>query len=747
MNSRNIMPRTYMIWLALLLGLSGSCIVIHTLFRPGTIDKKSAFPGAEIRNQQPFDFENDDDTKTFTLSGQYLSPISSLNESQAQSYIPARLGILVGTHGIDEVDGTGSLFLDHCEYRFRGRIRDNQEIQFERTETPCETFSPNGEFQIFVVSQDLLKLSAWVGETRLKHSSSALFLNLKPEENLYLLGTAVYTSLGGSVFSRLEKISKLWSLPTSVVAIMLMGSLLAVLVGLVFFWRGSAFSVGLVCLGISMSTALIVPPLQGPDEPDHFWSYLKITGQGNEIEQLKAFAKRVHLERVKFRRHETFSSFDVQSSHHKHWSDHVAAANVKKRSYLSTLYWKGIGSLLRGNSFTLQLLGMRFLSVVFLSLLLGFVASFGMIYLMAAFMLVPFLPYSSSYHSDYNVLTCLVTLFMALTYRASFSLNKKWAEYGFAAGYAIIASLFLLEPRSAIPIIGLGCALVAGYRLDRGKKNKAKWFWLVSGAIFCSLLLLYSAMEIQSFNYKLYWLRMKSHPSLDTVWVALGCACLGFLCLQLIEVASVKLDSIRRSLIPDRFRDYLWIAIALSLFASLFVPLPNLPDIEQDKSVKLSSYLVDIYSVYFIWFRLTEIDHYIHATYLAGFGWLETIPSVTYLAYLIAATPFVAVVVGSPTKQRRTLLGFIVISLGVIGTAGLYGILAKRIPNNLHGRYLMGFNMLLFVALCYYVRIPWFLPAPLKRLFTSPQNRRQILILLIGLTYSYIVPFLLVRYY
>ncbi len=506
------------------------------------------------------------------------------------------------------------------------------------------------------------------------------------------------------------------------------------LVGLVFVFFLANFFIGRSLMGnctpllaaiawlfLSISYSLLVPPFQAPDEPDHALTYAGLSSDESLGEEMLKLAQRGHFEHLKFYAHHKFTSTLLLFPGQEGWASHVAVVDMKYRSPLTYMVWSVYSKLLYGKSASAVLLALRILNStitacgVFLTLM--FLRSDRRLRSILVFLLfaMPALPFFAMHVSNYFTSIFLAFLhcgvfasllrgdkFMGLKYFAcgcmiSFSLVSSAISTGFLASWVLLmpwvfhASLkkgvvsWLAHLKAAVFLI---FGLVTGH--------------LVFSAEFHALSLSWTT------DYKYWLMALKSENrasiagAVMILWV-LAVACLSFF-LQLAltgKLATLKksLDKIGR-LISRGILIFLCVLNLLTLFYK-FLPLPNIEDPQfylAPFSYALSSLKAGLLALTFV-----HMDTLFSSSFWMGFGWLEAYPpdslmlmirSPLILGYLFYFWKLsVQPAEKGPSFDWRGL--FFAISLFVMLLGLSFATSAAFV--NLHGRYLIGYYMLMAV--------------------------------------------------
>src|SRR3954449_9369628 len=125
-------------------------------------------------------------------------------------------------------------------------------------------------------------------------------------------------------------------------------------------------SAGLLAFGLSLVFAMLVPPFQAPDEPDHFLGFMALGNRLSERSEVDQWAMATHFNQLRFNGSERFRPVDARQPQATTWPD-ASPSNFDTRSS-TTAGWRAIAWLTRSQP----------LPVAFLALRLIHAATFGL---------------------------------------------------------------------------------------------------------------------------------------------------------------------------------------------------------------------------------------------------------------------------------------------------------------------------------------------------------------------------------
>ena len=651
--------------------------------------------------------------------------------------------------------------------------------------------SPQGELQLTVTLARRARLSIWASQpppgTRVPGAIATSTIPGWAYEGPPLVIDAKYvTRLADTRTRRIDLLGFVWQISDSVrwiwVALAVAIALLAIGVALVVTagspevarssrvqasLRGAA-GVGLVAGALGLLYAVLVPPLQAPDEIDHLLAYGALTGNRSLPSEAADWARRAHFERIKFRAEERFRPIDRTSPFSLAWASHVEAENVSARSPTTAAWWKWLAHGIRRESVPETLFAIRLANVLVFA---GAVALGAIVLawsapndvrfpeLLSVFALfVPTLPFFAMHVSETALATSIDIVFACSTL-ALFLDGRRTSSVGLPIGAAI--GLVLCSTRSALPMMPFIVAVLAARAIlgsREAREPAARWraalrFWLglaIGGGSVIAAIGPHFAAEVEA-NLRaldaaalVAWLQPPiAHPwaSFFTL-VATGFA-LELGCGRLRHSAS---GALMANWCRRQVRWMSWtvaILIACSMLMSLLIGFPHV--IVEGSSSSSRAYLMRVLATAATSFRLRDQDFAMSSSFWAGFGWLETVPGGIFVSLLVLLTgvALIALLVrlGSDADLRR-FSWLTIASIGAFATVAAYAFATFPMQAKLHGRYLIGLYVC-FLAI-------WFSTlarAAPESSETSRSRRHALTLAVIGGAHSYCLWFILVRYF
>jgi hypothetical protein len=460
-----------------------------------------------------------------------------------------------------------------------------------------------------------------------------------------------------------------------------------------------------VALSIAGTWAVMMPPLQGADEPDHLLSYAEVVGAPQVDVELPWLARRTHFERLRFRGDQRFRAADIDRPHDPAWTGDIHSERMDQRSAVAVKVWRVMAAAgARSLPLPDLLLAVRaldalvFAGVVGLAAWIVWWAASGRIGLwsMVGLAIIPTLPYFATMVSDWAFVASWSVLFAAgLIVLHHDGPRASWA--GLTLGLAV-ALLFgtSISAFALIPLVGIVFAtrVIMG---DRADARGALVFW--SGVAVGALAAIVLTRRLFEVGFARYDAAAGSSATLlgqvnvvaahvaESPWV---------LFLPIAALALLELG-VRRALASmawdPLFRLFRLGALAVAGCAaavwvsSLVIPWPHVALLESGTYAHVIDYVVDVMASVATVTRLRGLDHLTFTSFMSGFGWIDAILPTMVLALITAAC--VAALWASSRGTDRQVAWFVTMLVAVAATvtaAAAAGFLMRR---NLHGRYIL----------------------------------------------------------
>jgi hypothetical protein len=462
---------------------------------------------------------------------------------------------------------------------------------------------------------------------------------------------------------------------------------------------------GAIALAIAGTWAVMMPPLQGADEPDHLLSYAEVVGAPQVEDELPWLARRTHFERLRFRGDQRFRAADIDRPHDPAWTGDIHSERMDQRSAVAVRVWRVMAA---GGARSLPLpdllLAVRALDALVFAGVVGLAAWFvwwaagGRIGLwsMIGLAIIPTLPYFATMVSDWAFVASWSVLFAAgLLVLQHDGPRASWA--GLALGLAV-ALLFgtSISAFALIPLVGI----VFAVRVLMGDHEEARGvlvFW--SGVAVGAMAAIVLTRQLFKIGFARYDAAAGSSANLlgqvnsvaahvaESPWILfLPIAALGSLELgvrrALGSMAWTPLFRLLRlcALVVAGCAAAVWVS-------SIVIPWPHVALLESGTYAHVGDYVMDVMTSVATITRLRGLDHLTFTSFMSGFGWIDAILPTMVLALITAAC--VAALWASSRGTDRQVAWFVTMLVAVAATvtaAATAGFLMRR---NLHGRYML----------------------------------------------------------
>ncbi len=471
---------------------------------------------------------------------------------------------------------------------------------------------------------------------------------------------------------------------------------------------------GCVALSLGILYAVLVPPFQAPDEPDHFLAFADMAARPELSLRAAELARIGHLERIKFYLDERFRPVDVGRPYPEAWNADIFPMPISGRSRTTQALWWCVSKVTRGFDAAATLLSLRLASAGVFALAVGagvgilaaHGAGAGAFVVSLGFLLVPTLPFFGVHVSEFAALTSTYIVF-ACVLAALFLDGPSTHRLGLPLG--IVTALMIAGGRSAAPMLALvATALVGrtvlgthGTLVPRDTVRRAAIFW-VGTAIGTSLLILATG---EAYSRGLWpgdtgrlpaWFRSAAERVRDRSWALALLLPAGII----VELAAWKVRMLTRDRLKRprtlAVRSAAYVvgaAIAGTAAVSVGLDMPAIAYFSPGSPPPLQDYLQATLSSLGTLGRLRHHDLLLSTFFWIGFGWLDTLLPIGIVTSLVALATgmgvWLLVLVGRAGDERRgTWLALL--AGGWTATVTLDTIASYFLRRNLHGRYLVG---------------------------------------------------------
>lgn len=478
--------------------------------------------------------------------------------------------------------------------------------------------------------------------------------------------------------------------------------------------RGSAAAA--LAGGLALLYAIVTPPFQGPDEPNHFVGFTTFVGRPELDREAAQWARVTHFERIQFHVHEKFGPADMDRLG-PFWNDggypepSIRGAGVH-------FVWRTIAPGVARLPAPELFLALRLLNaVLFAGAVCCFVALAVLLtdvsrpsLLAFPLFFVPTIPFFAMHVSNHALLLCAY-LVIGLGILVWFLDGKRSDAAGALIGAAWAAAILI--SRSAVPLVPVVAAvavarILMGGRDQRGRSTAIFWAGLAIPATgmmyvadpgYLDAMFTMAGSAAVAIGGALGAIR--NYPWL----IAIGAGLAG-VAERLAQVLRRRFSTAT----PSRLAiASVWTmraaaaAIVAFVIASPFLDLPVLATVDPAQPPPPGDYALRTLLATLTMFRLAAPDFLTSWSFWGGFGWLDTLVDWRIVSALVVATAgsLCALLLWIARRQdprHAALLIFII--AGFAGSIGAYAFSVITLtPADVHGRYLAGaYLCLLFVS-------------------------------------------------
>ena len=471
-------------------------------------------------------------------------------------------------------------------------------------------------------------------------------------------------------------------------------------------FKASAAAFGFAA-GLGLMYAVIVPPLQAADEPDHLLSLGALIGRSELAAAEGTWARRVHFDRIAFRPMERFTPAHKSEPWSRAWADtEVFAEDVANRSVTASRYWTALSPLLPSTPEGVVLFVRMTNAVVFgLAFAAGtsvLAAAGASLPIALAFVLLtlPALPFFGSYLTES---TWTLVGFVLVAYAGAAMVgNAATVSAGGALGVAL--ALIYSGSRSGWPMGGVIAAICA-VRVVVGSRSRqdSLRFWAM--VALPSIILVGSGfLRVPTPSYNQWHLTGLDPAAPFNSGMLLLATALGATAGYGAERLRERIGGLGRSLTFFRLGVIGLAAwFMATLVASLFVPMPTIPWLDGNATMTMKDYLRQVLASTTTIARVGKTDFFVWDSFLAGFGWLDVFlphPAITAVTLALVVSAIVTLVAVARERDGRRSAALVLIFAGVLLAITGSAVGAYAMNRNLHGRYLQGPYLSAIAVLC-----------------------------------------------
>lgn len=615
------------------------------------------------------------------------------------------------------------------------RLADNKHLTFRRRACAGDTAEISPTAELIVHSRGAPNLAIWTTVFSGAARPEGLLVTIPTGEGPATYVRGSYMPPPAPPASRMILLAHVWQVDMPLLAALLFSFYLVVLWGASQVWRHALstsrgkpsvlpLGAALLFFGLCGTYAVIIPPFQAPDEPDHFLGL----AEQSQSSELAADALRLsqigHFERIKFRGAERFTAVDMTRPLDRPWAPHVGATRNETRSALAHCVSGLLGRMLRTSTAGTALLTARLLNSCFLALILALALFLGkdppgsafdgtvVAATVLAVLHAPTLPFFGMHVSNYVFLIGAFLLQVTGLVAARHGLTWKVAALiglGIAVGLGAGVGGFAAAAFWCITLTAW--AVLLPRRADMGRQRFASLRQIAVVAVGAGILMFLAITH----NYQFPWVvaTLRQVCSQEDV-SGLLCVSPGVVSAAALGIGLALTWIARRAAQTALTQKPAWRKRLIKAFASLVLlvglvsflsPTDGLPTIEGAERIGLVRYIRKAVTSFFLaGVGFAKPEFYTVSSFWGGFAWLETllpdpliwalktVPSAGVLLALIGVIRRQARHPSGPQALRDTfetmyLLSFVAALAGYVAVLAL-GSWSNRA--NLHGRYMIG---------------------------------------------------------
>jgi hypothetical protein len=659
-----------------------------------------------------------------------------------------------------------------CVYRTADDIEipDNYLVVFER-DPSCAASSAHATGEATLVFRlrkpARIALATFVGDSPAPRDALVLAAPGMAEAHLspILQGDTVDVDPGHGA-TRIDLLGYVWDLRPGArwldAAIAICGALVGCAV--ILAWPASpmprfaaarqAAAAFLAAFALSASYAVLCPPFQVADEPNHFLVVTNFVGRPDLGGQAEAWARRGMFEEIRFHPRRPFSALD-RDAVGRRWS----LVSVPERDLYGAIRaaWRPLAPLVRGMAVQQAFLTVRLFHAAGFALAVGLfvllvrigTGSAAAIGAALPLFFVPALPQFGMHVSNYAPLLAAYIVLAAGVAIASWDDRRSWLAgpvLGFGLGTAISMS------RSSLPLVPLvGSILVARVLLgDREARRGPAWAYWGGFTLLLAGMLMFIRTSYTN-ELDMYGGLVAPTATAFTVllrqpWLVLPFGAAGLMSEILFTRARAGFAYTPHPAVVRGIAFGAAAGVFVLFAASLLVPYPELPLYLPLQRPPTAEYVRKAVLACATFLRFGRPDWLTSVTFFAGFGWLDMVPPVRLVSLVAGASGLMLVLLlvwVACARSARALTWLGLAGAGIVASIAAYGLsIARAVTSDLHGRYLLGLYVCALV-------ICW---TGSGRAADSPSSGRYLPLAAAGLAFGiavnvYSLRLILVRYF
>jgi len=581
-------------------------------------------------------------------------------------------------------------------------LYDNTSVKLNKQSCSIEVFSEGLELHLDILTEQPDRtIAVWSSPKPSPHDRQGLEI-LRDNKIFYPVGGFV-TAIQ-PLENRVKIIESIWAIKWLGFALKFLLWTLAALPLLFFAKLKPAIRNSLVVListvVFSVLYTLTSPPLQAPDEADHFTSYAHLNQTPAISDEILVHMNKSHYDRVFCRASEKIDSFDVANPLKAAWPAHAPVLDVPERSLAGAYLWRWYHSIIGIVPAAQVLLEARLLNALVTACGLGLICLLMSLRNSEMIGILPFLTAASVptfwfFSSHLSNHTLIVLGYMGLLAVALSLLGRiKFDVFTVALGLVFLL-ISMLSGRAAMPSLAAMCMLLSIGIIATEKE----WMKYLAALVILLGLSVGLFFEFKDTPYLQSIVRqVKDFSGQQLIWIGLGIVA-GFVSLFLLRV----LFQILVKVLLNWPRAPFWmmtVAVGAWLILLILPLLKNyhLDNIEFTEKPTLLSYLKKTVLVLVTNLGIGGDDFLVIRTLWGGFGCPDNFFSqsiIDVLKTMMLTGWLLALLDAIQKRQYQDLLKIVLILLA----GGIYFVLLSFICWSMSvtvvGRYNLGFILVL----------------------------------------------------
>jgi hypothetical protein len=581
-----------------------------------------------------------------------------------------------------------------------------------------------------------------------------LFANSRVgEEFCSLDGSFRYSEYGLPEYSKAQLLACTWGmgLEGSKTIYFLIGVAFVLwIIGVSFFLiKGSisnilfpkAVGCSLLFLSSCFILGIIFPPLHGPDESNHFLSFIKTSGHKSLEKDALDLANKGCFQRIHRNRNEKFTSASVMESRSEDWPYYAWISYPLNRSPLGKICWKALGKIIPNENASTAIISLRFANGIFVAFCIFLALSIAETifkdkniapWLSLPVLLVPSVAYYSTVLSNYPFLIggyVIQMIVLGILWSVSENeslLGRNFAKIGALLGLGISVSLCAAD--NSMVVLPFWVILVSAFFMNSELTQENNPFSSVKNMLyligFLSLVILLICSIVGVISPEHEFLPGKV---MDVLNVKIGLAnhtfqegmifiALYILLLFICVIFSLMIGKgFQKYKAAIYIRKIVIIGLISGLMWGFLTKHHSTPEIEHSKGMGTTaiSYAVDVTGAFFRGFFPKKVDWGVVESFWRDLGWLETQLPYTEMEILRMGTGVGLLLLCCYSLGRKNSEGNSLLLAGsfialVFCTASV-GFLYHMVLYDVIGRYiLVAYLFALVLASAGYSKLPCF---------------------------------------